>query len=160
MPEKSKVIGNCVVTNPVGERIEDSYIHIYPGTRVTIKLARSFADELSDLGYVGVERTDDRTKPVDLPVHMILMQDELMISFYRHDFGEKVECKLHNFVIDGIDEIIGDALRSRAEVVSRIKYEGVSVVIGELPQVIHMYFNLKNIEKLGRKEETMDSWFG
>jgi hypothetical protein len=160
MPTQSKVIGNNVVTNPIGEKIEDNYIHIYPGTEVTIRLAKSFADELSDLGYVGVERTDDRTKSVDLPVNIIHMQDELMISFYRHDLGEPMPCKLHNFVIDGISDTIQDILRSRADVVSRIKYEGVSVVVGELPQVIHMYFDMLKLEKLGRKEEKLDSWFG
>ena len=160
MPEKSTVIDGKLVTNPVGERIEDEFIHIYPSIRMSIKLARSFADELCDLGYRGVERTDDRTTPIDLPVNIILDGDDLMLSFFRHDFEEKMPSRLHNFVIEPIPNYIEDSLRARVDVVSRVKFEGSSVAFGEIPQVIHMVFDLKNLERLGRKEEKLDSWFG
>jgi hypothetical protein len=159
MPEKSTVIDGKLITNPIGEKIEDEYIHIYPGTRMSIKLARSFGDELSDLGYKGVERTDDRTKPIDLPVNIILADDELMLSFYSHNFPEKMPSRLHNFVIDNIPNHVEDILRTKIDVVSRVKSNDQSIAIGETAQVIHFIFNLKNLEKLGRKENSLDEWF-
>lgn len=160
MPERSTVIGDSLVTNPVSERIEDGYIHIYPSLKMSIKMARNFTDELSDLGYKPVERTDDRSVAVDVPVNIMIMFDDMMISFYRHDFGEKMDSRLHNFVIEPIDEYIEEELRRRTDVVSRVKYIPPSLVFGELPQVIHMTFDLKTLEKVGRKEEKLDDWFG
>lgn len=160
MPETSKIIGGNLVTNPIGERIEDDYIHIYPSAKMTIRLARSFIDELRDLGYKPVERTDDRTTLVDLPVGIIYIGSELMISFYRHDLGEKMGCVLHNQVIENIPREIQEALSNKVDVVSRVKWNGPAVTVGELPQVIHLYFDMKDLEKLGKKEEKLDSWFG
>jgi hypothetical protein len=160
MPEKSTEIGGKLITNPINERIEDEYIHIYPSIRMSIRLARSFADELSDLGYKGVERTDDRTIPIDLPVNIIYTDNRLMLSFYRFDFDEKMPSRLHNFVIEPIPDYTEESLRKLVDVVSRVKFDGISVAIGEIPQVIHLFFDLNNLEKLGRKENKLDSWFG
>lgn len=160
MPERSAVIDGKLVTNPVGERIESGYIHIYPGIKMSIKLARCFTDELQDLGYRPVERTDDRATPVDLPVNIIITNNEMLISFYRNDLGVNTKCKLHNYVIENLGDYIEGELRKKADVVSRVKFIEPSVVIGEPARVIHIYFDLNTLEKIGKKEENLDGWFG
>jgi hypothetical protein len=139
--------------------IEDEYIRIHPGVHWMIDLSRWYAELLSAVGLVVHTRTGDNKYDHDeLPVIVSIVDDTLTISVYRVGF-EDATTRLHNFMIIHLPKHIEEDFKKRIPVISDVKLEDKLIMPERMAMVVHLYFDLKKLRFVGKKQPNLDKFF-
>jgi len=159
MKEKQTKLGGVIVTKKLKEPIPDGCIHIYPGRKVAIGLARSFFDEIKELGVDRWKRTkEQKYDHPDLPTIVSVVDDTLNISIYAEEIGIPTG-KIHNFLVSGIEKHTEDVLRERFETTTRVKVTRMMRIPERYSRVVHLSFNLNEAEIVGNVQKDVRDFF-
>jgi len=159
MREKQIKLDDVVITKKLKEPIPDWCIHIYPGRRIAIGLARNFFEEIKELGVGRWKRTkEQKYDHPDLPVIVSVVDDILNVSIYADEIGLSTG-KVHNFLVSGIPKRIEDVLRERFKTTTRVRLVRSMRIPERYSRVLHLNFNLEEAETVGKVQKDIRSFF-
>jgi len=159
MKEKQTKIDSIIVTKKLKEPILDGCIHIYPGKKVAIGLARNFFELIKELGVDRWKRTQvQKYDHPDLPVIVGILDNVFSIAIYADDIGYPTS-KMHNFMITNIPKNESDALREMFKTTTRMKAVRTIPIPERYPRVYHIRFNLDEAEVVGMVQGDVRDFF-
>ncbi len=159
MRETQKKIGDKIITKKLKEPIPEGCIHIYPEKKVGIAISRKFLEQLKELGVKKWKRTPDmKYDHLDLDAYVRIVDDSLDISVYVDEMPD-MKTKLHNFMLVGFERHFEDEIRERFPATTRVKVENIMFLPARSPRVLHMSFDLREAEIVGRVQVDVRDFF-